>query len=407
MIRRYITLIIIPFLLIGCNKNEQLTGIREEIKGITYNGMEVKPSKNVFISTTFSPQLNGSLKVLWKRALGKMPIISNIIIDNNNLYTIDSNGNLYCINKNTGAIVYKQFITKPPQFNAMYGSISVNNGIIYIGTNTSEVIAFNTSNKKILWNTKFDNAINGTPICLNDKIIVNTINNITYALNKNNGKIIWKHSSDEESIKLLSASFPVLYDNSIILTYSSGEVVSLDINTGNVNWSRLLIPNYVYNSGSELLQPVTSPVIIGDKVLVSNVNSLMVLLDAKLGNKIWEKKIGTATNTVIINNKWLFIISNNNVLCININNGNIQWKLDLKEMFQTDKDYKNCIWYGPLLVNNQLWIFGSNADILKLDLSNGKLIEKQYVHHVMHTDTPIIYNNTLYTQVRGNIYALQ
>ena len=404
---KYFTILVIPLLLVGCNKEKPLKGTREAIEGITYNGMDINPSNNVIINANSSSKLNNKLQILWKRSIGKKPIISNIVTDNNNIYTMDSNGSLYCINKNTGNTVYKQFITSPPYFSALYGAISINNGIIYIGTNTNEVIVFNTKNKKILWKKKFNNSIKGAPVCFKDKIIVNTINNCTYALNRNNGEIIWNYSLGEDNLTMLSSSSPVLYNNSVLLAYSSGDIVSLNLNNGEVNWSELLIPNYVYNSGSGLLQPVVSPIVIGDKVLISNVNSMMVLLDANVGIKIWEKRIGTATDPVIVNNQWIFVIADNNVLCININNGNIQWKLDLKNMFNKNKLYKDCFWYGPLLVNNQLWIFCSNANILKLNLSNGKVIERQYIHHVMHDNTPVIDNNKMFTQVRGNIYALQ
>lgn len=404
---KYHLLFIISLLLAGCSKEKPLTGTREAIEGITYNGMEVIPVNNVVIKSNSSPILNNRLQVIWKKSIGKKPIISNIVIDNNNIYTMDSNGNLYCINKNTGKTIYKQFITNPLYFGSLYGVISINNEIIYIGTNTNEVIAFNTKTKKILWNKKFNNSIKGVPICFKDKIIVSITNNNTYALNKNNGEIIWHYLLEDEQLKILSSSSPILYNNSIILSYSSGDIVSLNINNGEVNWSKLLVPNYVYNSGSVLLQPITNPIIIGDKVLVSNVNSMMVLLDAKFGTKVWEKRIGTATDPVVVNNKWIFVIADNNVLCINANNGNIQWRLDLRNMFKNDKLYKDCFWYGPLLINNQLWIFCNNANILKLDLSTGKVIEKQYIHHVTHTNTPVIDSSRMFTQVRGNIYALQ
>ena len=161
---KYYLLFTIPLLLTGCNKDKSITGTREAIEGITYNGMEVIPVNNVVIKSKSSPILNNRLQVTWKKSIGKKPIISNIVIDNNNIYTMDSNGSLYCINKNTGKVVYKQFITNPPYFGSLYGGISINNGIIYIGTNTNEVIAFNTKTKKILWNKKFNDSIKGIPI---------------------------------------------------------------------------------------------------------------------------------------------------------------------------------------------------------------------------------------------------
>ena len=391
-----------PILLSGCNSDKSLIGNREAIDGITYNGMNVVPISNITINSKYSSKLNDKLQIIWHKLISTKPIISNIVTDNNRLYTMDSKGNLNCINKYTGEIIYKQFIT-----NSIYGTISINDDVIYIGTNTNEIFAFNTNNRKILWNKKFKNAISGVPVCFKGKLIVNTTNNCTYALNKNDGNVVWSYSLGEENISILSSNSPVLYKNNIICTYSSGEVVSLDIESGSVNWSTVLIPNYTYNSGAGLLQSVTKPIIIGNRVLISNTNSMMALLDADTGTKIWEKKIGTITNPVVVNNKWIFVIFDKNVLCINVSNGNIQWKLDLLNINKDKKEDKNCLWYGPLLVNNQLWIFSNNANILKINLSNGKIIEEQYIHHVSHSDTPVIDNNIMFAQVREYIYALK
>ena len=100
--KKYLVLIIVPLLVTGCNREKPLIGPREPIDGITYNGLDVSPSKNVVINTNSSTRLNNNLQILWKRSIGKKPILSNIVTDNNNLYIMDSNGYLNCINKNNG-----------------------------------------------------------------------------------------------------------------------------------------------------------------------------------------------------------------------------------------------------------------------------------------------------------------
>ena len=414
--------------LCGCSKKEILSGTREEIEGITYAELHVSdeikdrkislppPSSATELTRLLDNQqhlsmhhvLSASPKVIWHKSLGRLPIVSNILIIGKCIYSISGDGTLCCLDKDTGKRLWLHKISTQPQFGRFVGGITAHGSIIYIACNTSELVAFDFVHRKILWRKTLDDMVKGTPVCVSGKIIANTASNKTYAINPNNGDILWKYESSPEAIAIAILGTPAVYKNSAICVYSNGDIVSLNLSDGSVNWSDSLIPRAILRSGGTGLFHITaSPIVIGDKVLVINAFSNMTLFDAQTGIRIWSKDIGAVSQPAVIDKEWAFVLSDTDLLCISLKNGAIKWRTnEPKKIIKKNSEYKKCTWYGPLIINNQVWIFNNFANILKYDISSGKYLEEIYLHHVRHRSTPIIVNNTMYSSVYGSIYAI-
>lgn len=399
-----ISLLLVACLLVsGCTKKEILQGKREPINGITFTDLDIT---NTIINTNITNKLNSNVNIIWQTSLDKRPINSNLVVNNKYIYTISGNGTLYCLDVNTGKVIWKYQIINYVKSSFFSGHLIYNNGILYIGTNTNEVLAFDINHKKTLWKKSLDSSVKALISYHNSKLIVITNNNSTYVLDINTGNILFNLNLDRDDLTLTQIGTPVIYKDNIICVYSSGEVVSFNLTNNTTNWSNILIPLQPYNSGDSILHIAVSPIIIGNNVLVANANSIMTLLDANSGLKLWEKKLGCVTTPLVIDNKWIIALTNKHVVCLDVETGDIKWKTNLLQYF-TQKIYKNTSWYGPLLINGQIYVFNAEADIAKIDINNGKIIDTQHTHHVLYTSTPYAFKKLLLVMSKNKIFALQ
>ena len=426
---KFSVLVCVAMAVCGCKKTEVLTGQRENLEGITYTELNVSQDlKN--IPVTVQPSLNNNNeltdlygnqqhlainhilskhpKIKWCQKLGKRPIVSNILVLKNCIFMINGNGNLCCLDKRSGKLIWEKEISKQPRYGRFSGGITTDGRMIYAVTNTSEVSAFDITNQKVIWKKTLDDMGKGAPVCACGKVIVSTASNRTYALNPKDGSVLWGYKASKEQETLAVLGTPAVYKDNIICVYSNGDVVSLRISDGSVIWSDVLVPKSLLRSGGSLsLHISASPIVIGDKVLVINAFSTMSMFNAQTGNRIWSKDIGSVSHPAVIDHNWMFMLSDTDLLCMSIKNGDIKWKInDSKRLIRQNKDFKKCTWYGPLVVNGQVWIFGEFANILKYDISNGKFLGETYLHHVRYRDTPVIVGNTMYAPVYGKIYAI-
>lgn len=413
--------------LCGCHRKEILKGSRESVDGVTYTELDVDNDESYIdiqtpVNTNELTELfdnhqhlsvhhsfNERPKVKWYKRLGKKPIVSNILVFSNKLYIVNGDGELCCLEEQTGKLLWKKQISKQPRSGRFSGGICLYKDTIFVTTNTSEVIAFDVDTQKPIWQKTLDSMVKGSPVLVSGKLIVNTSTNKTYALNSSNGAVIWEYDSSPAEISGTVLGTPAVYKDNVICVYSNGDVVSLKLSDGSVNWSDVLIPKAVVQSGGTAVFHISaSPVVIGDKVLIVNSFSTMTMFDAQTGLRLWSKDIGTLLQPAIVNSNWMFVLSGNNLLCISLKTGKIKWRSNkLCKILTKNKEFKKYPWYGPLLVNNQLWIFGECASILKFDVSTGNYLGSEYLHHVRHRDLPVIVGNTMYATSYGKLYAIR
>ena len=151
-------------------------------------------------------------------------------------------------------------------------------GILYIGTFSSQVMAVDSQDGSIIWQTPTDDWVWGGPILKDDVLYVGDLSGTVYAIDAKTGAIKWQNPLDGD----ITGS-PLVTDDTIYVATESGGLSALDF-SGNILWNKQF-------SGSLHTTPVSS----GDLILVAATGSdeLLYALD-NTGNQKWafipEKK---------------------------------------------------------------------------------------------------------------------
>ena len=57
-----------------------------------------------------------------------------------------------------------------------------------------------------------------------------------FCLNLKNGEIVWNHIGNLEEVSIIGGSKPAAINNTVVISYSSGEICALDENDGSLKW---------------------------------------------------------------------------------------------------------------------------------------------------------------------------
>ena len=204
-------------------------------------------------------------------------------------------------------------------------------------------------------------------IIFKNKVFAVSDDNQTFCLNLKNGEVIWNHIGNLEEVSIIGGSKPAAIDNTVVLSYSSGEIYALDENDGSLIWfDNVGSSNYFSRSA---LNDIQSPLsIVNDKVYSPTFSDKLLVYDINEGSKIWELKI-SSINQVIISGEALYIIDTlGKLLCLDSKTGRLLWSVQLK----TNYDGKEIRWFGPLLTSNKLLVANSFGTILSLSPFTGK-----------------------------------
>ena len=116
-----------------------------------------------------------------------------------------------------------------------------------------------------------------------------------------------------------------------------------------------------------------NPVISDDTVFAAGNNDLLVAIDLRNGQRIWERQIGSS-NQPVLAGKYLFLLANDNrLMAIQADSGKIVWAT---KILGNADDKNNTVFAGPLLINNQLLVTSSDGYLFFISPFDGKIIGK-------------------------------
>ena len=411
----------------ACDKKEILPGKRESIDGITElksletaeNAMGrsviVTGSETLHEHTDIagnkqhnSPnhKMNREPHVIWEYSLGGHGVDVPPIILGEDVYAINSRGDLICLSLKDGKKKWETKVAKQPEEGLFAGGMTAHENIIYIATNTGDIVAVDTRKEIIIWRKALNFQFRSAPLYAFGKLIVTSIDGKTVAIDATDGNVIWKKSNEKEITMIAGSATPVLYGQNVICAYNDGDVKSYDIGNGTENWSDTLFAMNNSDSGAVVNNIVASPVVNKEHVLVTTSESNIVMFDATTGIRLWEKEIGTV-RVPIINSGWVFVLTQSEqVMCLSENEGKLKWSANVRDLLN-EKYKDNVEFTGILLINGDVAVFTDLGHILTLDVSTGKLKKQEKIDGMTSITQPIIVDSKLITVTsRAKVYAI-
>ena len=223
----------------------------------------------------YALNLNGSLQ--WKFTKSTHALWSQPVTDGKTVYVTSTDHKVYALQLANGQEIWSTDVG-----GSILNSPALNqdNSVLYAGTLGGQLVALDTAAGKVLWRFSTLGEIWGSPVYDKDVIYIGNRSNTVYAIDAKTGKSIWKADVGSNVI----GSGAIAQDGVIYVTEgqtsgtANGQVYDLSFSNGQKLWS-VTINGKLY----------TSPVIVGDKILigVTSGDNLLTVLDSK-GNKTWS-----------------------------------------------------------------------------------------------------------------------
>ncbi len=243
------------------------------------------------------------------------------------------------------------------------------------------------------------NQLDFKPIFLNNGIIFfdkkGTI--IRY---DNNQKIIWKKNHYSKAEKKLKPKLNFLLDSqNLLVTDNIAKYYSMNISTGELNWSRN--NDYPFNSNIKKHK---------DKIFVIDYKNTLRCFKIKDGSECWN--LQTEDSFTISNIKYSLIISNDNVIfnnsigditAVDIETGLITWQLPTQSSSIINETYN---FKTSKLVSDGNSVFFSNNknQFYSIDLKTGTT---NWINEVNSIVKPILVGNLIFTiSNEGYLYLI-
>ncbi len=275
-------------------------------------------------------KFDDSSEIIWKKNYyskeeKKLLPILNLSSKENLMIITDNLANYYSINVKTGELLWKK-----NHESIFISEIKIDNDKFYVIDSNNKFNCFSLKDGKKLWEFNTDNDLIKSQKKLSivydkDNVFFNNSRGDIFSLNKDNGNLVWltptRRGENLQSF-LLKTSQLVLHQNNLFFSNNKNTFFSLDKNTGIIDWSQKI--------NSEL-----KPVIVGDLIFTISTDGYLFIIEKKNGNilritdilrgtKYKGKKDIFMSGFVVGLKKIYLSLNNGKILQIDISNGKVE-----------------------------------------------------------------------------------
>ncbi len=318
-------------------------------------------------------------KEVWSSSIGsgadsESRLVSQPVVSGKHIYAVDVEGRVSAFELETGDRVWRVDLTPEDEDDAVFsGGIAYAYGHLFVSTGFLDVVALNAVTGEVVWRRAMPTPMRAAPTISDGRLFVTSFDNQLFVLDVRNGELLWKHKGFEESAGILGGASPAVDGSMVVVPYTSGEIFGILASNGRIMWSYALASSRRSDAISSLADIRGNPVIDRDWVFAVSHSGRIVALDMKSGAKIWEKEIGGIQTPWVAGDYIYLLTTNNEVLCLSREKGDIVWVLQLPSYLDPDEKEDPVVWSGPLLAGDRLLVAGSNGTVLTVSPYLGKV----------------------------------
>lgn len=431
MMRPYISLVVLLSVLTACSWFEKKANppLEGERTAVLQRDDQTKPSDsgtpsldaaqevNAWTAMNFNAAQGGvnanvtpRFEKMWDISIGealegRKKITARPIGAEGKIFAMDNRGYVTAINAQTGKEIWR-VRTRAETGTALAGGFAYDNGVLFVTNGFSELLAISAANGGKIWNVKLDAPVRSAPTVFEGKLYVVSRNNQSFAIEATSGRILWQHRGLLELSGVLSGGGPAADSDMVLMPYSSGELAALSSGNGSVLWGESLASGRPENNLATLHDFRAPPVMLKDMVITANYAANITASDRRLGERVWSHDFG-ALQPMTVSGDTVFLISTNaQLMAINRRNGEIFWSKSLQSR-EHEVDEAQEYWYGPLLLNGELFIISADGRGELRDVATGE-IKSVFEDLEAPAENPIVMHKMIYwVTASGEVVAYQ
>lgn len=341
---------------------------------------------------------------IWQQSIGRGSgkyerLAAAPVVAEGNIYVVDTRAMVSAFNADTGARLWQVSVAKTKKEErskaGFGGGVVYSGGNVFVSTGFGTVSALDAATGQELWRRDTGIPIRGAPSASAGRIFVSSFDNQLFALEQESGEILWDYVGIVEDSGVLGASSPAIFGDTVIAGFSSGELLALRAENGQVAWQDALSRTGRLTALASLNDIDGQPVIDRGRVYAVNHAGRMAAIDIRTGERVWETNIGSLY-TPWLAGEYLFVVTiDGEIAALSIRDGRVRWVSQLQRFEKPDKRKGVIRWAGPVLAGDRLFVVSSHGYMLTVSPYTGEILSGEKLSDGT-VISPIVVNGTLY-----------
>ena len=253
---------------------------------------------------------------------------------------------------------------------ATTGGVATDGSRVYAATAFGKLHALDADTGAVVWEAKLPEPARSAPTVADGRVFVVTQASTVAAYNVADGAEAWTWRGVPEIGNLLSSANPAVVGGTVVVPFTSGELVALEAKTGKPVWNDTLARASRSFAVSGLATIAASPVVADGVVYATGVGSRTVAIELKSGARLWDIAFGSAHTPAVAGNALFLVDLDDNLTALDRKSGEVLWATHLP-VTRTKK--KRTHWAGPVLAGGSLWLASNEGGLIGVDPTSGRV----------------------------------
>lgn len=285
------------------------------------------------------------------------------VIDANAIFTADSKGNLFRIDRTDGTIINHYRLRR-----ALSSGTAVSSDSIFVTTMNAYLLSVNKATGKINWRAQLPTISVEAPQVSGNIVLVKTNDADMLAYNASTGSLLWVYQKPAPTLTLrVNNSFSLIDKDVAAIGQPGGRLVLININNGNPIWENTIAVSQGATDLDKLTDIGIRPVLYEKTLCTATFNGKIACLDVLSATVIWSKSFSTSYGVLIDTQNVYAINAEGVVYAFDKATGATVWTND-KLRYRTLS--------VPVFLENNILTIDSDGFINLINRNDGKLVAR-------------------------------
>ena len=332
-------------------------------------------------------------QIFRSKKISKNKINKKIFFDNDNLILSDVKGNIIIYSTKEKKISQKfNFYKKTHKSIIKNLNLVIKNEIIYVSDNLGYIYAYNYKKNKVLWAHRNKTPYRSNLKIYKNKVIASDQNNNLFFLDIITGKEVKKIPTEQVNFSNKFINNIIVNEEKIFFLNSYGTLYSFDEKM-NMIWF-VNLNQKLEESPSNIF--FSNEIIVFEKNIFILTNNQFYILNKLNGSVLFKKNLGSNLSPLIFKD-YVFLINNDNLIVgFSIKEKKIIYSYNFEDEYKIDSKFKKISYFINYMniVNNSIYLFPNKPYIFKINFS-GDLVKVIKLKNNIYSN-PIFINNSIF-----------
>lgn len=293
------------------------------------------------------------------------------------LITIDRNGLLSVLEKNSGKELWKQKTGLKVRTGA-----NGNDEVIVIGNTSGDLNAYSMSEGTTLWTVNVNSEVTAISKAVENSVIVRTKNGYIHSLDITTGENLWSINRQVPDLSLHTQSVPLITGDKVLVGLDNGQMLAMSLVDGKVLWERAIATGRGRTELDRMVDIDGQFVVENEIVYVITFQGNISAVNLEAGDVIWSKEASSISGLSLDDERVYFTDSDDQIHALDKNLGESFWK-------QEDMRYRSLtlpVIHGDYLVAGDYkgylhWFAKDDGRVVAREKAGGSILTAPFVEN--------------------------